>query len=82
MKNGILKVFVCCHKYIYRVKEIKSRVDKWNLGDYLIFVGGEEENDDSPMRDEEEGRSCGAAAVYVLRASRIQAPRREQGGGR
>jgi hypothetical protein len=43
MKNGILKVFVCCHKYIYRVKEIKSRVDKWNLGDYLIFVGGEEE---------------------------------------
>ena len=39
----ILKVFVCCHKYIHRVKDIKTRVDKWNLGDYLIFVGGEEE---------------------------------------
>ena len=43
MKNGILKIFVCCHKYIHRVKEIKARVDKWNLGDYIIFVGGEEE---------------------------------------
>ena len=43
MKSGILKVFVCCHKYIHRVKDIKARVDKWNLGDYLIFVGGEEE---------------------------------------
>lgn len=43
MKNGILKVFVCCQKYLHRVDEIKSRVDKWNLGDYLIFVGGEEE---------------------------------------
>lgn len=43
MKNGILKIFVCCHKYIHRVEEIKARVDKWNLGDYLIFVGGEEE---------------------------------------
>jgi hypothetical protein len=39
----IFKVFVCCHKYIHRVKDIKDRVDKWNLGDYLIFVGGEEE---------------------------------------
>ena len=39
----IFKVFVCCHKYIHRVKEIKARVNKWNLGDYLIFVGGEEE---------------------------------------
>ena len=39
----ILKIFVCCHQYIHRVEEIKSRVDKWNLGDYLIFVGGEEE---------------------------------------
>tara|TARA_Y100000361_G_scaffold108177_1_gene98009 strand:+ start:1753 stop:2430 length:678 start_codon:yes stop_codon:yes gene_type:complete len=39
----IFKVFVCCHKYIHRVKEIKARVDKWNLGDYLIFIGGEEE---------------------------------------
>ncbi len=39
----ILKVFVCCQKYIYRVKDIKTRVDKWNLGDYLIFVGGEGE---------------------------------------
>ena len=39
----IFKVFVCCHKYIHRVKDIKARVDKWNLGDYLIFVGGEEE---------------------------------------
>tara|TARA_R110001606_G_scaffold350860_1_gene500991 strand:+ start:2932 stop:3585 length:654 start_codon:yes stop_codon:yes gene_type:complete len=43
MKNGILKIFVCCHKYIHRVEEIKSRVKKWNLGDYLIFVGGKEE---------------------------------------
>jgi hypothetical protein len=39
----IFKVFVCCHKYIHRVEEIKARVDKWKLGDYLIFVGGEEE---------------------------------------
>lgn len=39
----IFKIFVCCHKYIHRVEEIKARVDKWNLGDYLIFVGGEEE---------------------------------------
>lgn len=39
----ILKVFVCCHKYIHRVKDIKARVNKWNLGDYLIFVGREEE---------------------------------------
>lgn len=39
----IFKVFVCCHKYIHRVKDIKARVDKWKLGDYLIFVGGEEE---------------------------------------
>jgi len=39
----IFKVFVCCHKYIHRVEEIKARVNKWNLGDYLIFVGGEEE---------------------------------------
>lgn len=39
----ILKVFVCCHKYIHRIKEVKTRVDKWNLGDYLIFVGGQEE---------------------------------------
>lgn len=39
----IFKVFVCCHKYIHRVEDIKARVDKWNLGDYLIFVGGEEE---------------------------------------
>ena len=39
----IFKVFVCCHQYIHRVKDIKARVDKWNLGDYLIFVGGEEE---------------------------------------
>lgn len=39
----VFKIFVCCHKYIHRVKEIKSRVKKWNLGDYLIFVGGEEE---------------------------------------
>jgi hypothetical protein len=45
MKNGILKVFVCCHKYIHRVKEIKARVEKWNLGDYLIFTGGEEEKE-------------------------------------
>lgn len=43
MKNGILKVFICCHKYIHRVEEIKVRVNKWRLGDYLIFVGGEEE---------------------------------------
>jgi hypothetical protein len=39
----ILKVFVCCRKYIHRVKDIKARVEKWSLGDYLIFVGGEEE---------------------------------------
>ena len=39
----IFKVFVCCHKYIHRVEEIKARVNKWKLGDYLIFVGGEEE---------------------------------------
>ena len=39
----IFKIFVCCHKYIHRVQEIKARVDKWHLGDYLIFVGGEEE---------------------------------------
>lgn len=39
----IFKIFVCCHKYIHRVKDIKARVKKWNLGDYLIFVGGEEE---------------------------------------
>ena len=39
----IFKVFVCCHKYIHRVQEIKARIYKWNLGDYLIFVGGEEE---------------------------------------
>jgi len=39
----IFKIFVCCHRYIDRVKDIKARVDKWNLGDYLIFVGGEEE---------------------------------------
>jgi len=39
----IFKVFVCCHKYIHRVEEIKARVEKWSLGDYLIFVGGEEE---------------------------------------
>ena len=39
----IFKVFVCCHQYIHRVEEIKSRVNKWKLGDYLIFVGGEEE---------------------------------------
>lgn len=39
----IFKVFVCCHKYIHRAKDIKARVNKWNLGDYLIFVGGEEE---------------------------------------
>lgn len=43
MKSGILKVFVCCQKYIHRVEDIKSRVKKWNLGDYLIFTGGEEE---------------------------------------
>ena len=43
MKNGILKVFVCCQKYIHRVEEIKARVKKWNLGDYLIFIGGEEQ---------------------------------------
>ena len=36
-----MEIFVCCHKYIHRVEEIKARVDKWNLGDYLIFVGGE-----------------------------------------
>lgn len=45
MKNGILKVFVCCQKYIHRVEEIKARVEKWNLGDYLIFTGGEEEKE-------------------------------------
>jgi len=45
MKSGILKVFVCCQKYIHRVKEIKARVEKWNLGDYLIFTGGEEEKE-------------------------------------
>jgi hypothetical protein len=39
----IFKVFVCCHKYIGRVEEVKSRVNKWKLGDYLIFVGGEGE---------------------------------------
>lgn len=43
MQNGILKVFVCCQRYIHRIEEIKARVNKWNLGDYLIFVGGEEE---------------------------------------
>lgn len=41
--SHILKVFVCCQKYIHRVEEIKSRVKKWNLGDYLIFTGGKEE---------------------------------------
>lgn len=45
MKSGILKVFVCCQKYIHRVKEIKARVEKWNLGDYLIFTGGGEEKE-------------------------------------
>lgn len=45
MTSGILKVFVCCQKYIHRVKEIKARIDKWNLGDYLIFIGGEEEKE-------------------------------------
>tara|TARA_B100000674_G_C37976174_1_gene979474 strand:- start:2046 stop:2702 length:657 start_codon:yes stop_codon:yes gene_type:complete len=45
MKSGILKVFVCCQKYIHRVKEIKDRVEKWSLGDYLIFTGGEEEKE-------------------------------------
>lgn len=45
MKSGILKVFVCCQKYIHRVEEIKARVEKWNLGDYLIFTGGEEEKE-------------------------------------
>ncbi len=39
----ILKIFVCCHKYIHRVQDIKARVKKWGLGDYLIFVGGKEE---------------------------------------
>lgn len=39
----IFKLFVCCHKYIHRAEDIKARVNKWNLGDYLIFVGGEEE---------------------------------------
>lgn len=39
----VFKVFVCCHKYIHRIEDIKARVDKWSLGDYLIFVGGEEE---------------------------------------
>lgn len=39
----IFKVFVCCHKYIHRIQEIKSRVNKWKLGEYLIFVGGEQE---------------------------------------
>lgn len=43
MKNGILKIFVCCQKYINRVEEIKTRVNKWNLGDYLIFIGGEKQ---------------------------------------
>ena len=27
----IFKVFVCCHKYIHRVQEIKARIYKWNL---------------------------------------------------
>jgi hypothetical protein len=44
MKN-LLKVFICCQKYIHRVDEIKARVEKWNLGDYLIFTGGEEEKE-------------------------------------
>lgn len=39
----IFKAFVCCHKYIHRVEDIKARVNKWKLGDYLIFVGGEDE---------------------------------------
>jgi hypothetical protein len=41
----IFKVFVCCHKYIHRVEDIKARINKWNLGDYLIFVGGKEEKE-------------------------------------
>ena len=45
MKSGILKVFVCCQKYIHRVEEIKARVEKWNLGNHLIFTGGEEEKE-------------------------------------
>jgi hypothetical protein len=43
LMKKILKVFVCCQKYIHRVEAIKARVDKWTLGDYLIFVGGDEE---------------------------------------
>ena len=43
--NKIFKVFVCCHKYIHRVEDIKARINKWNLGDYLIFVGGEEKKE-------------------------------------
>lgn len=39
----IFKVFVCCHKYIHRIQDIKARIDKWNLGNYLIFVGGQEQ---------------------------------------
>jgi hypothetical protein len=44
----ILKVFICCQKYIHRVKDIKARVDKWGLGDYLIFVGGEDQKELEP----------------------------------
>ena len=60
MMKKIFKVFVCCHKYIHRVKDIKARVNKWNLGDYLIFVGGEEEK-----QLEENVIQIKSAAIYM-----------------